>query len=34
VVEVDGQPIGDGAPGPAAAALQTALRELATADIR
>jgi branched-subunit amino acid aminotransferase/4-amino-4-deoxychorismate lyase len=30
VVEVEGQPIGDGTPGQAAAALQTALRELAT----
>ena len=30
VVEVDGRPIGDGAPGAAARALQRALRELAT----
>jgi D-alanine transaminase len=29
VVALDGEPIGDGAPGPAATALQTALRELA-----
>jgi branched-chain amino acid aminotransferase len=29
-VELDGNPIGDGAPGPAAAGLQRALRELAT----
>jgi 4-amino-4-deoxychorismate lyase len=31
VIEVDGRPIGDGAPGPAARALQRALRERATA---
>jgi hypothetical protein len=31
VVEVDGAPIGDGRPGPTAAALQAALRHLATA---
>jgi branched-chain amino acid aminotransferase len=29
IVALDGEPVGDGAPGPAAAALQTALRELA-----
>jgi 4-amino-4-deoxychorismate lyase len=32
VVEVDGIPVGDGRPGPAAADLQAALRRLATAD--
>ena len=32
VIEVDGAPIADGRPGPAAADLQTALRRLATAD--
>jgi 4-amino-4-deoxychorismate lyase len=31
VVELDGQPVGDGRPGPAAAALQAALRTAATA---
>jgi hypothetical protein len=30
VVAVDGAPVGDGRPGPAAGALQGALRELAT----
>ena len=29
VVELDGQPIGDGLPGPAAASLERALREAA-----
>jgi branched-subunit amino acid aminotransferase/4-amino-4-deoxychorismate lyase len=33
-VELDGRPVGDGRPGPAAAALQGALREAATADAR
>ena len=32
VIEVDGAPIADGRPGPAAADLQTALRRLATTD--
>ena len=32
VIEVDGAPIADGRPGPAAADLQTALRQLATTD--
>jgi hypothetical protein len=32
VVEVDGAPVGDGRPGPAAVNLQTALRDLATTD--
>jgi branched-subunit amino acid aminotransferase/4-amino-4-deoxychorismate lyase len=32
VVEVDGAPVGDGRPGPAATGLQAALRDLATTD--
>jgi hypothetical protein len=31
VIELDGTPIGDGHPGPAAVGLQAALRHLATA---
>ena len=33
VVEVDGTPIADGRPGPAAADLQSALRHLATTEL-
>jgi 4-amino-4-deoxychorismate lyase len=34
VVELDGAPVGDGRPGPAAARLQTALRRLAGGEVR